>query len=242
VNPKRRIQIVPVMMRTGRPVTLTPDGAAIFNRKGEASWECSLREVTGKGIFVAACARSGTLYITKVLRALGYNIGHEIFDTDGSVGYHLAVIKPDRCLHQVRHPLKQISSMFDHQAWGFMDYAAKITSHSLLGCMQYWLQWNELLEEFCVWRYQLEQFDSVWNEFLDRIDHPYEPLPDVSRSINSRHANSALKLLREIHNFDWTDLFECDDELAYKILLKAEQYGYAVPIPGELETAQVAQA
>lgn len=217
---------IPVVSRTGPPLQITEDGAKVENNRGVTSWKYSDNDVTGKGIFIGACARSGTVYMTEVLTKIGYKIGHEVSDIDGSVGYHLAVVKPKNCFHQVRHPLKQISSMYDHQSWGFMDQVVEIHGHGLLGCMQYWLKWNELFEEFCVWRYRLEQIQEVWPEFLRRIGHKYEELPDVPRNTNSREMSLAC-MNKEFHNFTWDDLYECQDVLAEKIYEKSLLYGYA---------------
>jgi len=92
--------------------------------------------------------------------------------------------------------------------------------------MQYWLQWNELCEKFCTWRYRLENLPNVWSEFLDRINHPYEPLPDVPTNIN----------MRKHCDFTWADLFRQDRKLAQKIYDKAKEYGYSFPMKGQNET------
>ncbi len=213
-----RIEI-PVISRCGPKVKTTSDGAYIKNHEGFITWSYQGKEVTGKGIYVAACARSGTMYITKVLQKLEYDIQHEMTGSDGSVGYHLAIIKPEGCFHQVRHPLKQIASMYDHGAWGFMNQVVDVQGVGLLGCMQYSLKWNELLEEFCVWRYQLEQIKDVWSEFLERIGHSCVPIPEIEDK-NER------KTSFEYTEFSWDELYECDRELAQMIYDKHLEYGY----------------
>ena len=215
---------IPVITRCGPPIEITEDGACIKSKKGRTSWEYQGAAVTGKGIYVGACARSGTIYITDVLRKLGYEIGHEQAEKDGSVGYHLVIIKPKNCFHQTRHPLKQISSMFDHRSWGFINQIIEVHGRGLLGCMQYWFKWNELLEEFCVWRYQLEQLPVVWPEFLERINHKYEPLPDVPNT-NSREKKRSI-WNESFSDFSWADLYKCNRELARKIEDKSINYGY----------------
>jgi hypothetical protein len=195
-------------------------------------WSYEGVPVTGKGIYVAACARSGTVYISNVLKALGYKIGHERTDIDGSVGYHLAIVKPKNCFHQVRHPLKQIASMLDHQAWSFMKNVVNIgDDEGLLGCMQYWLRWNELLEEFCIWRYQIEQLPMYWNEFVSRIDHRWCLLPEIKKQ-NTREINS-LYSNKKITELSWRNLIECDEVLAEKIYDKHLEYGYSPAIGTE---------
>ncbi len=228
-----RIEI-PVITRCGPPLTITEEGAYIKNEEGHISWSYKGCEVTGKGIYIAACARSGTIYMSEVLRKLGYKIGHEMTDVDGSVGYHLAVIKPDNCFHQVRHPLRQISSMYDYRSWGFINQVIECHGRGLLGCMQYWLKWNELLEEFCVWRYRLEDIghindygESIWDEFLNRIDHPYEPLPLISEEGKNTREKSLSCMSKDISDLTWAQLFECNRELAQKIYEKHLEYGYS---------------
>ncbi len=239
-----RIEI-PVCIRTGPRVHLTEDGAFTKDRNGETKWSFQKSKVTGKGIFVAATARAGTVYISEVLQALGYDIGHETDGVDGSVGYHLAVIKPENCFHQVRYPLQQIASMHAHQSWGFMQQVIDIHGIGLRGCMEYWLHWNEMIEKFAVWRYRIESLPDIWPEFLERIGHEYEPLPKISINTNTSKEKGVLERDR-FKKITWVDLFNENKEIAQRIKDKAESYGYlqmgkdTVSNPGELERAMVA--
>lgn len=219
-----RIEI-PVYVNDGAKVVLQNRGAYVKDKAGLTVWSYNNDDITGKRIFICACARSGTKYITDVLRELGYDIGHEVAKKDGSVGYHLAVIKPENCFHQVRHPLDQIASMGTQSHWGFMAEVITVDNHDLLGCMQYWLKWNELCEEFCTWRYRLE--DLPWVEFLERIGHKYEEIPDVPTNVNSRQHG----------NLTWDDLFSENKGLAQKIYDKTVGYGYSFP-KGQNETIE----
>jgi hypothetical protein len=241
------MQILPVYSRMGPKVKPSQFGATAKGPNGEKVWEYDGRKVTGKGIYVCATARAGTMYMSKVLNKLGYNIGHEMVEEDGCVGYPLVVIKPDNCFHQVRHPLKQIASMMAHKSWGFMEDIIDIPGRGLFGCMTYWLEWNKLCEEFCVWRYRLEDLPSVWSEFLDRIGHEPCEIPDVSTTENSSKKSHYYEKFR-YEEVSWADLFKCHKQLAQEILDKANEYGYDTPEMdkvecqnlGELETAQVA--
>lgn len=223
---------IPVYIKTGPRVEYKDGNAVIRNADGKPTWEYHGKNFNGIGI--AACARSGTVYMSRVLRELGYDIGHEEMGKDGSVGYHLAVIKPKGCLHQVRHPLKQIASMHQHQSWGFMQHVVDIEGEGLLGCMQYWLRWNELIEEFAEWRYQLEQIPEIWHEFCDRIGHKRCPIPRVPRNTNSN--KEALSLTdREQIEFSWEDLLNCDRQLTCDIIEMAKRYGYDTPEMDKVE-------
>ena len=216
---------IPVCIRTGPKVHITEDGLYTKKRNGETKWSFEASKVTGKGIFIAGAARSGTVYITNVLKALGYDIGHEKDRVDGSVGYHLAVAVPKNCLHQVRHPLKQIASMKAHQAWGFMQQVIEIHGIGLRGCMEYWLHWNEMIEAFAVWRYRLEDLPNVWDEFLRRIGHEKCEIPNVSKTDNSCYEKNIIEKHR-YEELTWDDLFNENKELASRILYKVKEYGY----------------
>ena len=219
---------------------LKVDGArvSVVNEQDSITWSYRGRDHNGIGI--VACARSATMYMTYLLRELGYDIGHEVWGPDGSVGYHLVAVRPDGCFHQVRHPLKQISSMLVHRKWGFCNQVIDLPDRELKGCMQYWFAWNKLCEEFCVWRYRIESLPDIWDEFLDRIGHEPCTIPDTPIDTNAHKTDKAL--------LTWNDLLECDRQLGHAIIDLAKKYGYDAPEMdkaeyqnlGELETAQVA--
>lgn len=218
-----RIEI-PVYIKTGPKIQIDGDSACIKNKTGDITWQYHGKE--HKGIGIVACARSATVYMSKLLTELGYKVGHEEAGEDGSVGYHLVVIKPANCFHQVRHPLKQIASMYAHQSWGFMLDVIDLPNKGLGGCMKYWLEWNKLCEQFCVWRYKIEDLPLVWDEFCERIGHEKCDIPEISKDINS----SSKKTYGERNRYEeltWDDLFEENVELAQEIFDKAEKYGYA---------------
>jgi hypothetical protein len=221
---------VPVYSRFGPNVVYKDGEACCKDKDGEVTWAYSGKDVTGKGIFVCASPRSATSYMTLILRELGYDIGHEKADKDGSVGYHLAVIQPENCFHQVRHPLNQISSMQSLHSWGFMDTVVNVANHKLLGMMQCWLQWNEICESFCVWRYRIEDLPDAWPELLWRIGH-YNRLaliPPVPTNTNSwKHTM-----------LNWDDLYECNSELSQEIYDKHLEYGYS-PARDREESLQI---
>ena len=102
--------------------------------------------------------------------------------------------------------------------------------------MQYWLKWNELLEEFCVWRYRLE--DLPWLEFLKRIDHSWEPLPDISNDKMNTRKDSMPCRAKEFTELTWGRLHECNGELSHKIYEKHLEYGYS-PARDREETLQI---
>ncbi len=220
------IKYLPVYSKLGAKVEKTEHGACVKNKVGTANWTYDGRMATGRGIYICGTARSGTMYITKLLCGLGYDIGHELVEKDGSVGYHLVVIKPENCLHQVRHPLSQIASMKVHQSWGFMEDIINLPGRGLLGCMTYWLEWNELIEDIAVWRYRIEDLPNVWDEFLERIGHKKCPVPDTPKNENSSTKGGYCERKR-YKKLIWDDLFACNRKLAQDIYDKAKKYGYS---------------
>lgn len=216
---------LPVYTKMGPRVVKTEHGLCAKAPDGKTVWSYDSRRVTGKGIYICGAARSGTVYMVKLLNALGYKISHEAVDRDGSVGYHLVLVKPENCFHQVRHPLKQIASMQAHQSWGFMEDIINVPGRGLFGCMTYWLEWNELIEQFAVWRYNLENLSDVWDEFLDRIGHEKCDIPDIPRNEHSSLTGSYYEKFSH-EELSWEDLFQCNEELATKIADKANEYGY----------------
>jgi len=196
--------------------TVHTKGGKVYlkDKHGTVQWAFNGDDVGN--IKIAACPRSGTMYITRLLGKLGYEIGHEKMGIDGSVGYHLAVVRPENCLHQIRHPLKQIASMIAHRSWGFSNKLVSVTDFKLQGCMELWLRLNELIEEFAVWRYQIEQLPDVWDEFCERIEYKGK-MPDVPTDTNTCNRTKLLT---------WDDLRVCDGELAQAIYKKAVKYGY----------------
>ena len=228
---------IPVYGQMGGKLKYDSNRVIVVNEQDCITW--SYKGKNHHGIGIAACARSATVYMTYLLRKLGYDVGHEVWGPDGSVGYHLVVVRPDNCLHQVRHPLKQITSMLTHRSWGFCNQVIDLSNRDLLGCMEYWFKWNQICEEFCVWRYQIEQLPDVWDEFLDKIGHSHCPLPDVPTNTNSHTADKQVT---------WNDLFNEEEALAKDIIGMANRYGYDTPEMDkvkyqnlrELETAEVA--
>jgi hypothetical protein len=229
---------IPVYIKTGPKIHLQGDSAYIKDKTGVITWQYHGKN--HKGIGIVACARSATMYMSKLLRELGYDVGHEEWGQDGSVGYHLMVIKPENCFHQVRHPLKQISSMLVHQSWGFMLDVIDLEDLKLRGCMDYWLRWNQMCEEFCVWRYQIENLPTIWYEFLSRIGHEKCDMPDIPTNINTSKKEKYLERTR-YKELTWDDLFSEDRQLAQDIYNKSLEYGYAPErIKQTIQTTQVA--
>lgn len=118
-----------------------------------------------KKVIVAGCARSGTLYMARVLTALGFDVGHEGFMPDGISSWYiveetraakiLEMTKGLDCLyiHLVRNPLDVISSVMRCElirTRESLDFFAR-TNPEYNGlelverCARYWVEWNKYI-------------------------------------------------------------------------------------------------
>ncbi|HLB52617.1 MAG TPA: hypothetical protein VJK48_02775 [Chlamydiales bacterium] len=197
-----------------------------------------------KKLLIIGCARSGTLYISKVLKACGLHIRHEKMGKEGMSTCDFVVdpkigrwnLKPDdfhfaHIFHQVRDPLQVISSTYrteDIHSWHFIiQHMPEITIQDphLVKCAKYWYYWNLAAEKKAEWTYRLEDLDEKWDEFQTRLGMhlPHDALLQVPKNTNSWAKENR-------HEFTWEDLkVALDRELYSNIIQLAKRYGYAIP-------------
>ena len=186
---------------------------------------------------VAATPRSGTAYASKVFRSAGIDVGHEVYGMDGiSSWLHLYDIdyipwlskpsvaqKYDAILHQVRDPLKSVSSMMTSSkpAVDIMrsiagDPEAKHNKSELSLIMHFWFAMNEMINGRADYWYRVEDMEESWPKILKVIGQKDRPFPLVEKNVNGReHAVLTWKNLRMENRF-----------LHGQMLRKAERYGY----------------
>jgi hypothetical protein len=191
-------------------------------------------------IVIVGCGRSGTKYTAKLFCDLGIGVGHERLGKEGIAswvlsgehgkspwGPKMAELRgiPLKIAHQVRHPLKTISSVMTAKprSWKFIAQNIACDRDRLLRrSMQYWLYWNELSEEKAGYTYPVEKLDEGISELLRYCERSVEnaqieyALKHVSKKTNGRrHAEVS-----------WADLRAEDRELSQKIENLAQKYGY----------------
>ena len=143
-------------------------------------------------LLITGCARSGTLYITKVLRLNGLAVRHEIHQGSdyGIVSWCMAVDSNKAAygppsnrynfkhiFHQVRHPLKAIASQMTEgkRSWEFI---CKQVPHIpmddpiLVRSAKYWFYWNLHAESKAELTYQIERVAEVLPEMSKRSWNP----------------------------------------------------------------------
>ncbi len=189
-------------------------------------------------VLITGHGRSGTGYTAKLLQSHGIDVGHEVHGTEGIVSWphitqgHLSWIgdvvleQYDQIVHQVRHPLQVISSAQTMKDEAF-EYMFSAIGHpggerGLRWYMWSWLYWNEFVEQFADWRFQVEEVDSVLPDLLQS----FEKKERAGKTAPAPNENS-----REHGLYTWGDLKAEDEALFRLILAKAEEYGYKIEIP-----------
>ncbi len=220
---------------------------------------------------ITGCGRSATRYITFVLRRLGLDVGHERMGGNGIASWCTAVeaetppwgesiksVSFDNIFHQVRHPLKVIPSVctLNKNSWRFIcnNISCSMDDPAMLRSAKYWYYWNVEAEKKAEWRYRIEEFSDVYDEFCRRLDVPIDrlALESVPTDVNTRRHGrlihyydeflerlfvnrTTLTLFRntlkkksdiEKQTFTWESLKALDSELYKKIREKALEYGY----------------
>lgn len=196
---------------------------------------------------ITGCARSGTQFISQVLRLNGVNIRHErdattgLFrlngkncisswvmaaDSDttpwgpGSEGYQF-----EHIFHQVRDPIKTINSAANEpeESWQYIRQFVpeiKPNDSKLVRSAKYWYYWNLLAEKKAEWTYRIEDLDVKFDEMAKRLGVSLDPktIDKVPHNSNTRGHNN---------RFTWDDLkAELSPELYENIVQLAKRYGY----------------
>lgn len=203
-----------------------------------------------RNLVIAACARSGTRYTAHTLRAYGYRCGQEkiygptfshekVINPFENSGYEmdvswLAVPHLERIVryadiyHQVRHPLKVVSSLLglglfhkDHNmlwkgpALTNMPNVSKLNEKEK--CICYWVTWNHKIEQYATERFKIEEFTRDHKTVLDLLRLGSEGITEPAKiptDINSRSKGPTVQ---------WEDVSGPYAEQFFEL---AEKYGY----------------
>lgn len=176
---------------------------------------------------IAGHPRSGTMYMSTFLQALGIDMKHQELGKDGVVSWqHIANneyrVECDNVIHQVRHPLKVIASTaytFDSSGYPFMfDCVGEPTNkHPLAIAMYTWIKWNELIEQRAKGRFQIENFGI--DDLLDMLGLKIDitDMPQIQKNVNAiPHIPTS-----------WEELEAVDKGLCNEVKEMAARYGYS---------------
>lgn len=142
----------------------------------------------------------------------------------------------DHIFHQVRHPLKVISSAFMTEgvkSWGYiMPHLPEVHKEDswLVKCAKFWYYWNLKAEALAEWTYRVEDLPHIWKEFETRLGLSLNPrgLTLIPQNLNERHQKPpSRKTNTTFTDFTWEDLEKAlDPELYQNLRDLALRYGY----------------
>ena len=181
-----------------------------------------------KKYIILACPRSGTSYASRFLK-----IGHEKLDKDrrGIISWCLAATPEHRTLygpslpqvkrilgkeakvyHQVRHPIKTISSFnsVSDRTLRYLVGTLKLNKNDskMINHMKIWIKWNKRCEDLA----------SDSNTY--RIEDIEEYFPNISPYENKKENT------RDHVNYSKEDLEKEDSLLFNEVVELAKKYGY----------------
>jgi hypothetical protein len=167
-------------------------------------------------VLVTGCGRSGTRYLSFVLRRLGLDVGHERVGRDGVISWALAVVDDeppwgpsgrdlsfDIVLHQVREPLRVMNSAatFKDESWRFIarHVPCPATAPLPLRAAAYWYHWNVAAERNASLTYRIEDLPRALPEICRLLDVAYDPavLQRVPENVNTRSAGRLFHFAEE---------------------------------------------
>jgi hypothetical protein len=166
---------------------------------------------------ITGCGRSGTKYITFLLRRLGLDVRHERMGEDGIASWYMTAdtdhspFGPARraasfehIYQQVRHPLPVIASAatFKPHTWQFICEHTPIRMEEPLPvrCAKYWYYWNLEAEKIAEWRYRVEHLNDALTMLCKRlgIESNGIVLDRVDTDVNTRKRGRAFHLYEEL--------------------------------------------
>lgn len=170
-----------------------------------------------KKLMITGCGRSGTRYITFLLRRLGLDVGHENVKKHGIASWCTAVDAEqtpwgisaqkynfEQKFHQIRHPLLVIPSAcsFKENSWLYIcnHIPVSIDEPVLLRSAKYWYYWNLEAEKVCDWNYRIEDITTVFDEFCERLGvfPDRSALESTPSDVNTRQRGQLIHLYDEL--------------------------------------------
>jgi hypothetical protein len=203
-------------------------------------------------ILIIGVAKSGTAYMSHLLKESGYEVAHENYGKDGCVSWLATVnmYNPSSPLsdadvflhtfHQVRHPLSVITSIvYGLQDWKVFYPCENPNPHWSIICKnipqtecldsiisvaaKFYYYWNLLAEEKSEWRYRIEDFEQAVPEFEMRSGLK---INSIMLHEFPKNCNS---WTLERNKISWEILrSEISEDLYTKIQSMAIRYGYDV--------------
>ena len=199
-----------------------------------------IKLIKNPGIIITGCGRSGTTYISKYFKKIGFDVGHERLGVNGISSWYLSSEQkkvpfgpslnevsylPFPIVHQVREPLQSISSIqsIGKLSWDFIKKEVPIndSDSGILKSMKYWYFWNIKSENKSIFTYRIESLDESIFELcrMAKIDIASSKLNmQLNKKINSRKHK----------HLTWDDLRKESIVLTDQIIEMGKNYGYKI--------------
>lgn len=204
-------------------------------------------------LLALSCPRSGSRYLTKILRNAGVKVGHESFKKDGTVGMFLAVddywypgkhwygedesrqgrrhFRFDNLWHFVRDPRKVIPSLASEALPGFIwCWQERHTNLSAglypktLRAMHFWLEWNQRIEQNVITEFfRIEDLDVRWPSLCETLGIAEQPMVKIDKTYGTVETGP-----RRTMPMGWDEMKSIDAGLTENIQAMAERYGYDI--------------
>ena len=193
------------------------------------------------GLAIIGCGRSGTTYTSKMFSSFGIDIGHERLKKDGISSWYLVSdqtqvpLGPNyfqikklkiKIVHQIRDPIKSISSMqsMGKPSWNFLANEIPIELNEdskIVKAMKYWYYWNIKAEKKSDFSYRIENIEEVLSRLMDIGGFSvrnFDKMKKIDKKTNTRKHT----------DLNWNDLEKEDYELTQKIKNLSINYGYKI--------------
>jgi len=135
-----------------------------------------------------------------------------------------------RVIHQVRDPLKTISTFqrAGSKSWNYIYKHIPFINWDtplIVRSMNYWLYWSVMAEGISTARFKVENMSIVLQKFCVAIGRPAlfhmaNWLLSTPKNVNTRKGH--------YKPLTWDMLFEADKDLAEQIVKKGRSYGYSI--------------
>ncbi len=213
------------------------------------------RTPRNNSVVVVGCGRSGTLYTTRYFAKMGLLVGHEKWYSNGITSWYLCLdsqynkfkqLKHKtsfKIFHQIRHPLKVISSFIPRKRFTeeiFHKIKSNEEESRLLQCMKYWYYWNKLTESLFKpdLRYKVENMnkDFVIKAITGVIgikltEIQITNIQKIPTDIHTANIANDVIHFDAMHKkyskvYTWNELENEDVDIFNKIQTLAKEYGY----------------
>jgi hypothetical protein len=159
-----------------------------------------------KRVLVTGCGRSGTKYLSVLLKRCGLELVHERrMGRDGICSWMFGVAASkapwgpppadytfEHTFHLIRNPVSAIPSIatFSPAAWRYISryVSMEASDPSLLRAAKYWLGWNEIVEQKTDVRLKIEDLPKAIAAVCDQVGARFDSasMEEVPNDLNTR--------------------------------------------------------